>query len=306
MQKFAHENKQYFVGIEGGGTKFNCIIANNPEEMFETIRIPTTNPNETLDQVIAFIKESSKNTHIKAIGVGTFGPLDLDKNSSSFGTITKTTKHGWSNFDILGKLKTAFSVPISVDTDVNAAAFGEYTWGAGQETDSLVYLTVGTGVGGGGILHGKPLHGLLHPEMGHLIIPLAISDSPQGICPFHNNCLEGFASGPAIKAIWGKPPEDLPKDHPAWDFEADVIAKGLMNIILTISPQKIILGGGVMKKPGLLDKIRNNVLINLNHYVQHSSITESIESYIVPPALGDYSGRYGAVALASEIYHSQR
>ncbi|MBT3239660.1 MAG: ROK family protein [Chloroflexi bacterium] len=306
MPNFETEKKQYFVGIEGGGTKFNCIIANHPDDVFETTRIPTTDPDETLDHIITFIKNFQNEFQIKAIGLGTFGPLDINKKSPNYGKISKTTKPGWSNFDILGKLKDKLPFPIALDTDVNAAALGEHLWGAGQNLESLVYLTIGTGIGGGVIINGKPIHGLLHPEMGHLLIPLSPqSDSPQGICPYHNNCLEGIASGPAIESIWGQSPEDLPEDHPAWILEAEYLAKGLMNIILAISPQKIILGGGVMKKPGLLELIRENILALLNDYVQHSSITNSIDTYILPPALGDFSGRYGAVALASEIYLAQ-
>lgn len=302
MKEETLTKNQYYAGIEGGGTKFTCIIANHPEDVLNTIRIPTTFPDETLDKVISFIKKAQKETDLKAIGIGSFGPLDINNNSPSYGQITKTTKPGWSNYHIINKLKEAFSLPIAIDTDVNIAALGEYTWGAAQNLTSLVYLTIGTGIGGGGIINGQPLRGLLHPEMGHLLIPIDPKKDPfVGICPFHKNCLEGLASGPAIKARWGQSPENLPETHPAWKLEADYIAKGLMNIILTISPQRIILGGGVMKKAGLIELIRKAVKDLLNDYVQHPLIHKNIDQYIISPGLGDFSGRFGAIALASKF-----
>lgn len=281
-------------GIEAGGTKFVCGIGNEKGEILERISFPTETPEITLKKVIDFFKDKN----IAALGVGSFGPVDLNFNSSTCGFITKTPKLAWTDFNIVGYLKKYFSVPVFFDTDVNGAALGEAVWGAAKGLKSCVYLTVGTGIGGGAFVSGKLIHGMLHPEMGHIIIKKHPEDSYKGKCPFHQDCLEGLASGPAIEERWGVKGHKLPSNHFAWDLEAYYIAQALVNYILILSPEKIILGGGVMKQKQLFPKIREEVKRLLNGYIQTESILKSLDSYIVPPALEDNAGLLGTIALA--------
>ena len=289
-----------FGGIEGGGTKFNCIVGTSPDDIRREERFPTTTPNETLDKAIRFFKQAEADFgKLSALGIACFGPLDPKPASPTFGFILPTTKPNWSNVNVLGKIKSAFDIPIAFDTDTNGAAFGEWKWGAAQGLDTFIYLTIGTGIGGGALVNGKLLHGLLHPEMGHIRIPHDKSRDPfEGICPFHKDCFEGLASGPAIEKRWGQKGETLPPEHPAWDLEAHYIALALANFILTISPQRIIIGGGVSGQKFIFPMIRVKVKEILNKYVQSSAVGENIDAYIVPPALGIRSGVLGAIALA--------
>ena len=288
----------YWGGIEGGGTKFNCIVGSDPDNIVADIRIPTTTPEETLGKAVNFFREVGKDVQLAGIGVGTFGPVDLDMNSPTYGYITGTPKPGWSNTDIVGTLKKELNVPIAFDTDVNAAALGEHHWGAARNLDTFIYLTIGTGIGGGGMINGKLMHGLLHPEMGHVLLPHDLERDPfPGICPFHKDCFEGLASGPAILKRWGEPAETLPEDHPAWALEAHYISLGVMSLILSISPKRVILGGGVMNYPGMYSTVQEKVNALINEYINKPEITDQIQSYIVPPELGNKSGRLGAIAL---------
>ncbi|MEN8242244.1 MAG: ROK family protein [Chloroflexota bacterium] len=292
-------------GIEGGGTKFNLILAEVDEGHTNKIpktlaaqQIPTTTPAETLSKVIDFFQRQERFT-LNSIGLACFGPLNLDTTTTGYGQITKTSKPGWSGFDVLGELQQAIQVPVYLDTDVNSAAIGEHLWGAGKSVSNLLYLTVGTGIGGGVLVDGKPLHGLTHPEMGHINIPHDLERDPfPGDCPIHGNCLEGLASGSAIGARWQAAAETLPAGHPAWKLEAEYLGTALTNFILTLSPQRIILGGGVMKQTFLHAMVREVVLKKLNGYIPHPAITEKIERYIMPPGLGDQAGVLGAVGLA--------
>jgi fructokinase len=291
----------YYGGIESGGTKFVCIIANEPHQILSEVKFPTTTPRETLEKVVSFftseIKE--KQIHLRGIGIGSFGPLDLNPNSPTYGFITTTPKPGWANVDIVGLIFKALHVPISLDTDTNTAALSEKRWGAGKDVEDILYLTIGTGIGGGAVINGKPLHGLVHPEMGHMLIQHDIDKDPfKGCCPFHGDCFEGLASGPSILNRWGKKAEDLPLDHPAWDLEADYIALALENLVCTLSPQKIILGGGVMHQEQLFPLIRTKLKKLLNNYIQSPVILEDIDNYIVQPKLGDQAGVLGALLLA--------
>ncbi len=289
-----------FGGIEGGGTKFNCIVGTSPDDIRREERIPTTTPEATLDKAIRFFKQAEADFgRLSALGIACFGPLDPLPASPTFGFILPTTKPHWSNFNVVGKMRSAFDIPIVFDTDVNGAALGESTWGATQGLDTFIYLTIGTGIGGGALVNGKLLHGLIHPEMGHIRIPHDKSLDPfEGICPFHKDCFEGLASGPAIEKRWGQKGETLPPEHPAWDLEARYIALALANFIVTISPQRIIIGGGVSGQKFLFPMIRDQVKETLNKYVQSSAVGEGIDKYIVPPALGTRSGVLGAIALA--------
>lgn len=287
-----------FGGIEAGGTKWVCAVGRGPQDVVDQTSVATTTPADTLRQVIAFFRAQRR--PISALGVGAFGPLDLTPRSPSYGHITVTPKPGWSNTDLVGTLERALDVPVSLDTDVNAAALGEHRWGAARDVDHFVYLTVGTGVGGGAMVNGKVLHGLLHPEMGHIRVPHDWTQDPYpGSCPFHGDCLEGLTCGPALAGRWHCDPASLPDDHSAWELEARYLALALVNFICTLSPQRIVLGGGVMQRTGLFVKIRQRVVELLKGYVQSDVFSEQrVERYIVPPDLGGRAGVLGALALA--------
>jgi len=295
---------ELIAAIEAGGTKFNCAVGTGPDDIRLHTRIETSSPTETLREVLTFLDHASRELgNFSAIGVGSFGPVDLTPHSDTYGYITTTPKPGWKYTDVLGSLKEVFhSVPIGFDTDVNAAALAENLWGAGQGCDPLIYITIGTGIGGGVIVNGKPLHGALHPEIGHLFVPQIMSEAPEpdGICPFHGNCLEGLLSGPAIASRWGAPAEDIPPDHECWGEFSTLMALGLVNLILTLSPKRIILGGGVMHQEQLFPMIREEVQRLMNGYLSARELVEDIDSFIVPPGLGDYSGLMGAMALGRQ------
>jgi fructokinase len=286
-----------YGGVEAGGTKFVCAVGTGPERLEGLEIIPTTTPEETIGRVIAFFNRFQP--QISAIGVGSFGPIGLNPASSNFGKILNTPKIGWAQTHLIAKMGQPLRVPIVFDTDVNVAALGEATWGASQGTLSSVYLTIGTGIGGGVIVNGRPLHGLLHPEIGHMRLPHdSQHDQFSGICSYHGDCFEGLASGPAVNARWGIPGESIPPNHEAWKLEAHYIALGLANIICTLSPERIILGGGVMKQTILFQIIRRDLQQLLNEYISVKELTDTVDEYVVPPKLS-YSGALGAIALAS-------
>ncbi|QGJ69976.1 Transcriptional regulator/sugar kinase [Planctomycetales bacterium 10988] len=287
-------------GIEAGGTKFVCAVGTGPEDIRDEVRFPTTTPAETIGQAISFFQEQqAKHGELQAMGIGSFGPVDPNPQSPDYGKITTTPKPGWQNADFVGKMKEAFPVPTGFDTDVNGAALGEHKWGAGKGLDTFLYFTIGTGIGGGGLVNGKLMHGLIHPEMGHIQMPRDPEKDPyKGKCPYHGDCFEGLAAGPAIEERWKMSAKSLPPEHPAWDLEAYYIATAMRDFICTISPQRLILGGGVMDQEHLFPMIHKKVLESLNGYVQSPAILDNIEEYIVPPALGNQAGIAGAFALA--------
>jgi fructokinase len=288
-----------FGGVEAGGTKFVCAVGTGPADLRAVTEFETTTPDETLSRAIAFFEEQNALESLATIGVASFGPVDLNPESPTFGSITSTPKPGWSGTDVRGRLGLALGVPVAFDTDVNGAALGEHCWGAAQDVATFVYLTVGTGIGGGGLVRGRPLHGLVHPEMGHLRVPHDRGRDPfPGTCPYHGDCLEGLAAGPALAARWGQPGEALPVGHPAWALEAEYLALGLTDVILTLSPERIIMGGGVMAQEHLFPLIRARVQTLLAGYVVAPALLDEIDRYIVPPALGDRAGMLGAIALA--------
>lgn len=297
---------EIYAGIEAGGTKFVCAVGSDPVNIFAETTFPTTKPGETIARTIDFIKSSQQEFGpLKALGIASFGPIDVNPSSPMYGRITATPKPGWSNFDIVGALKGTFDLPAGFDTDVNGAALGEWRWGAARDLDTFIYLTIGTGIGGGGFINGSLMHGLVHPEMGHIRIPHDIEeDSFAGICPFHGDCFEGLANGPAMEQRWGKPAKTLPPEHPGWALEAKYLGLALVNYICTLSPQRIIMGGGVMHQPHLLSIVRKNVQIFLNQYVIAPEILERIDDYVVPPALGDRAGVLGAIALARRVINT--
>lgn len=277
-------------------------MGTGPDDVRDRTTFPTTTPEATISRALTFFRRWAAD--LVAVGIGSFGPVDPDPSSPTYGHITTTPKPGWENTDILGRVEAALGVPAGFDTDVNAAALGEHRWGAAQDVDTLVYLTVGTGIGGGAMVTGELLHGLMHPEMGHIRVPHDDMRDPfEGVCPFHGDCLEGLAAGPAIEARWGQPGEALPADHPAWALEAHYLALGLVAFICTLSPQRIILGGGVMQQYQLFPMIRSEVQELLNGYIQVPAITtDAVDDYIVPPALGGDAGVLGAIALAQQAH----
>ncbi|MCS7011364.1 MAG: ROK family protein [Anaerolineales bacterium] len=289
-------------GLEGGGTKFVCAVGTGPGDIRDEIRFPTTTPEETLARAIAFFRQHKP----AAIGIASFGPVDLNPASPSFGFITTTPKPGWAHTDVLGAFRRAFDLPLAFELDVNAAAIGEYTWvPENRALNSLVYYTIGTGIGAGVIVSGQIIHGLTHPEAGHVRLPHDWSRDPfAGICPFHGDCFEGLASGPALAARWGQAADSLPQEHVAWDLEAGYIAAALVNTILLLSPQRIVLGGGVMQQDHLFPLIRQKVKALLNGYVASPLFEGDLSGYIVPPSLGNRSGVLGALAIAQRLIQS--
>ncbi len=286
-----------FGAIEAGGTKFVCGVGTGPHDL-KTIQLPTTTPDETIGKAVEFFREGPS---LEAVGIGSFGPLDLRRESPFWGHITSTPKVQWQNYDFAGAIGNALKVPVGFDTDVNAAALGEARWGAAKKLDNFLYLTVGTGIGGGAVANGSVLHGMLHPEMGHIRIPHdTVRDPYPGGCPFHHDCLEGLASGPAMRERWGKPAQELPGDHPAWDLEAEYLALALANWVCTLSPQRIVIGGGVMQQPHLFAMVRKKLSGILNGYVRTKEILSGLDAFVVPPALRGQSGVLGALILAEQ------
>ena len=293
-----------FGAIEAGGTKMVCGIGTETGEIIRHTSIPTTTPEETMARIFDFFAGES----IEALGVGTFGPVDLDPDSDTYGHITTTPKVRWANYPLYETLKAHFGVPVILDTDVNGAAFGEMKFGGAKDVSSCVYMTVGTGIGAGAVIDGELVHGMGHPEMGHILVRRHPSDDSNGVCPYHGDCLEGLASGPAIEARSGVKGHLLDETDERWDIEADYLAQALMNFALIIAPQRIILGGGVMKQKHLFPKLREAFKEKLNGYIQNQYV-DHVETYIVPPTLGDFAGLKGALALAiykEDIHHARR
>jgi fructokinase len=302
VQASQYDNPNFFAGVEAGGTKFVCAVGSGPDDIRALARFDTRSPEETLPQVLGFFREEGRKRTLTALGVASFGPVDLDHRSPTFGFITTTPKQGWAGTDILGTLRTGLDLPVAFDTDTNGAVLAEQCWGAAQGLDDVLYLTVGTGIGGGAMVNGSLVHGLVHPEMGHLRIPHNLGDDPfAGSCPFHGDCLEGLASGAAMEQRWGRRPESLGARHPGWELEGHYLALGIANYICVLSPRRIVLGGGVMRKKRLLPLIRRNLQGFLGGYLATPALGENIERYITAPQLGEQAGVLGALALARSL-----
>lgn len=293
-------------GIEFGGTKTVCVVGEYPTAILAERRFPTGDrPADTLDACVAFFREQGQ---VAAVGAGGFGPLDPNPNSPTYGYVTTTPKRGWANTAVLAALRDGLGdIPMGFDTDVNVAALGELVHGAGRGLDSLVYLTIGTGIGGGAVVDGRLVHGLLHPEMGHFKIARPAAERAQfaGVCPYHGDCLEGIAAGPALAARWGDPAQDIrPGDdryEPMWELESEYLAGALQALVAILSPQRIVVGGGVGQQEQLLQRVRPKLLAGLAGYVQSPVITEHIDTYVVTPGLGNRSGGVGALELAHRV-----
>ncbi|MEN8796860.1 MAG: ROK family protein [Akkermansiaceae bacterium] len=281
--------------LEAGGTKMVAGLASGPGQILERKRIPTTSPEETIAALVSFFQ---KHAQAEALAVGTFGPADINPASATYGFITDTPKSGWQNTNLLGPLHDALGVPAIFDTDVNAALFGEAKWGAAKGVDHAAYFTIGTGIGGAVMIDGQLIHGMGHTEMGHMRVRRHDDDSYEGGCPFHQDCLEGLASGPALEKRWGISAKDLPVDHPAWEIEADYLAQACLNVLTIAPPQKIILGGGVMHQKHLFPLVNERLKKHLHHYLKIP------DDFIVPPALGDDAGLLGCVSLGHQLLNS--
>jgi fructokinase len=292
-----------YGGIESGGTKFVCMVGSGPGHIVAETRFPTTDPTETIRTVVEFFAPYAGSGELAAVGIASFGPLDLDPDSPTYGYITSTPKPGWDHVDLRGEVQRGLNVPVAFDTDVNAAAFGEQYWfDENRALDPFLYMTVGTGIGVGVIVNGSPLHGLIHAEAGHASIPHDQSRDPfPGVCPYHGDCLEGLASGLSMRERWGHPPESLPEVHPAWDLEVEYIALALVNMIYAYSPRRIVLGGGVAQHPGFHRAVRCQVQERNRGYIRSTMLGDKIDEYILPPALGNRSGALGAIAMSIEL-----
>lgn len=323
-----------YGALEAGGTKMVCAVGDENGKILEQISIPTTTPAETMPQIIAYFRGKG----IAALGVGCFGPIDLNRDSKTYGYITSTPKLAWRDYNIAGTLKAALGIPVGFDTDVNGSLLGEVTWGCAKGLHDAMYLTVGTGIGAGIMSNGKLLHGMLHPEFGHMLMGLhpwdlnglpklalpedaathdfvrpassrGAKNLPQmhsriqaafgGICPYHGACMEGLASGPAIEARWGRKAAKLKDCAQVWELESYYLGQALANGIMALSPQKIILGGGVMHQEQLLPLIRRQVTEQLNGYLNTKELAD-MDHYIVPASLHDNQGIMGALKLGMD------
>jgi fructokinase len=285
-------------GMEAGGSKFVCAVGSGPGDIRAETRFATTTPAATLERAVAFFTEQATRSPLAALGVAAFGPLDLDPGSATFGFITTTPKPGWRHVDLMTPLR-ALGVPVVIDTDVNGAGLAEHRWGRGRGTRTLAYVTVGSGIGGGALVEGRPVHGLVHPEMGHVRLPHDRDRDPfEGTCPHHGDCWEGLASAPALAARWGRAPETLPDDHPAWDLEADYLALGLATLVFVLSPERLVLGGGVMTRASLYPLVRRKLTRLIGGYLLTPAVGDGIDDYLVAPGLGERAGVLGALALA--------
>jgi fructokinase len=299
QQRSADADGLSYGGIEAGGTKWVCAVGKHSGHLLSTTTFPTTTPDETLARAVEFFAQHDR--PVVAIGIGAFGPLDLRRNSSTFGYITTTPKPGWANTAVAPALHRQLNVPVFIDTDVNTAALAEWRWGAATGLDTFAYVTIGTGIGVGAIVHGRLLHGLLHPEGGHMCVPHDwIVDPFTGSCPYHGDCLEGLASGEAIHQRWGRPATQL-SDPKMWRLEANYVASALLNLIYILSPQRIIVGGGVAQHPTLLAMVRTRIGKLLAGYLVTPELASEPKrrQYIVPAELGNRAGVIGAVELAA-------
>lgn len=288
-----------FVGVELGGTKCIATLANENGDVLDQHRVPTTMPDETLPRLAAYVDSWCEDHHIGAIGIASFGPLQLNPGAPDYGCVAKTTKPGWAGAKVLDRLAGRWDLPKAFDTDVSGAAAAEMRWGVGQGLTDFAYITVGTGVGVGLFVNGRPTRGIGHCEMGHILVPRLAGDTFPGECKFHENCVEGLAAGPAIKAaLGGTSFDEVGADHPVWDRVAHAIVSLCHALVCTTGPQRIAIGGGVMgRQPHLLDRIEPMLRASVNEYID---IPDN-EPFVVAPALGDQAGALGPIALACSL-----
>ena len=287
---------KYYGSLEAGGTKMVCAIGDEQGHILERVSIPTLAPENTMPAILDFFR----NKNISALGIGCFGPVDLDKKSPTYGHITTTPKLAWKNYDLVGVCEKELGVPVGFDTDVNGSALGEATWGCTKNLDNSIYITVGTGIGVGVIIDKKPYHGMIHPEGGHIFLARHPQDPMErGVCPYHELCLEGLASGPSIQARWGKPGVELADRKEVWELEAYYLAQAICSYIMILSPEKIIVGGGVAHQEQMMPLIRAEVLRQMGGYITAKGM-QDLDNYIVLPSLNDDQGILGALKLAMD------
>ena len=307
------EQQPLLGGVELGGTKCVCLIGTGPGDIRAQVSIPTgDNAAATLARISATFDDwQSQHGPVRALGIASFGPVDLSRRSRTYGSILSTPKPGWAHTDVLGPLSRGSGpsgrrpgpLPVGFDTDVNGAALAERRWGAGQGLDDLAYITVGTGIGAGLIVGGRTVFGCNHTELGHVRVARPPGDPWPGNCPFHGDCVEGLASGPAIAARTGMPAAQVPPDHPAWDLVAHALGQLLHTIVLATAPKRILVGGGVATgQPAVLALVRQKLRASLNGYVEIDELGSGIDQYIVAPGLGPMAGPLGALALAADAY----
>ncbi|MEO6714116.1 MAG: ROK family protein [Mycobacteriales bacterium] len=288
-----------YGGLETGGTTWCAIVGTGPDDVRDSIEFPIGEPGPTIERAIAFFAPHD----LTAVGIGSFGPVDRNLGSPTWGYITSTPKPRWHSVDLAGPIGHALGVPIGFDTDVNAAALGEHRWGAAQDVDTFCYITVGTGIGGGVMVAGATLGGAMHPEIGHQgVLRDPAFDDFTGSCPYHRDCWEGLASAPSLTARWGCAPHELADDHVGWEIEAQHLAQGLANLVYILSPQRIVLGGGVMRRTGLHERVRARLVDIVNGYVPIPTGGPELDAFVCPPALGARSGSVGALALGEAAY----
>ncbi len=293
-----------YGALEAGGTKMVCAIGDESGRIYEQISIPTATPEETMPKIMEYFKAKNQEEHIDAIGIAAFGPVDVNPDSKTYGTILDTPKLPWRQYSILNAIREAFDIPIGLDTDVNGSCLGEMTYGTAKGLDSVLYLTIGTGIGAGIAIGGQLVHGMLHPEAGHILLEVKTGDEGHCVCPYHSNCLEGLAAGPSIEKRWGDKAVNLVDRSEVWELESDYLAQALMNFILTVSPQRIILGGGVMHQMQLFPLIRKKVVEKMNGYIRTREMAD-IDTYIVPASLNDNQGIMGCIRLAELAIQKQ-
>ncbi len=287
---------KYYGSLEAGGTKMVCAIGDEQGNILERFTTPTLDPETTMPIMIDFFKDKN----LSALGVGCFGPVDLDKKSETYGCITTTPKLAWRNYPIVKAFQDALGIPVGFDTDVNAAALGEAVWGCTKGLENSIYITVGTGVGVGVIINGKPYHGMTHPEGGHIILRRREDDPMEhGVCPYHENCLEGLASGPALGKRWGKPGAELTEMKEVWDLEAYYLGQAICDYVMVLSPERIVLGGGVSHQEQLLPLVREEIKRQMGGYITAKGMAD-LENYVVLPSLNDNQGILGGLKLAMD------
>lgn len=279
--------------LEAGGTKMVCAVGDSNGTIYEQISIPTTTPEDTMPHIIEYFKEKE----IAALGIACFGPVDVNPDSETYGTILDTPKLPWRQYPILKVMQDALKLPMGLDTDVNGSCLGEVTYGTAKGLDSVIYITVGTGIGVGIVLDGRLVHGMLHPEAGHILIAPEAGDEGHCICPYHSHCLEGLAAGPSIEKRWGAKAVELTERSEVWELESQYLAQAIVNLILTVSPKRIILGGGVMHQEQLFPLIRKKVPELMNGYIRTPQM-QNMDTYIVPASLQDNQGIMGGLRLA--------
>ncbi|MBR6526922.1 MAG: ROK family protein [Lachnospiraceae bacterium] len=288
-------------GLEARGSKMICAVGTEDGVLLDQTIIPTRGPKETMEDVIAYFRDKE----IEALGIASFGPVDIHKNSDTYGYILDTPKEAWQHFNLLGTIRDALQVPVELETDMNGACLGELTFGCAKGLDSVVYVSIGTGIGAGIAVNGQLLHGMIHPEAGHMLLRRHPRDGYEGSCPFHATCFEGLASGPAIEERWGRPAEELHNNATVWEMESHYIAQAMVNLILIMSPRVIILGGGVMKNEALFPMIRKRVKKILNGYLNTDEM-EDLDKYIVPASLKGNQGVMGCIELARRALVGQQ